>query len=111
MSIKAFLNGQLIRSDRIERSDMIVIDDRIAMIDGIRNSQHADAVIDLSGKYLAPGFVDIHVHGGGGADFMDLTAEAFKTVCRTHLKHGTTSLTPSSTVSHEKDYATFLNLC
>ena len=49
--------------------------------------------------YLAPGFVDLHVHGGDGADFMDGTAEAFRTVCRCHARHGTTSLTPTSTVA------------
>ena len=67
--------------------------------------------VDLDGLYLAPGFVDLHVHGGGGADFMDLTAAAFRTVCRTHARHGTTSLTPTSTVAGRDDYDTFLGLC
>lgn len=101
-----FANAKLIRADWIENQTLVVEDGRIAAF-----GSSSGEVIDLGGKYLAPGFIDIHVHGGGGADFMDLTAEAFRTVCRTHLKHGTTSLTPTSTVSHEKDYATFLNLC
>jgi N-acetylglucosamine-6-phosphate deacetylase len=54
---------------------------------------------------------DLHVHGGGGADFMDLTPEAFRTVCRTHAKHGTTSLTPTSTVANGADTSKFLDLC
>ena len=41
----------------------------------------------LNGRYLAPGFIDLHVHGGDGADFMDGTAEAFRTVCRCHARH------------------------
>ena len=56
-------------------------------------------MIDLGGMYLAPGFVDLHVHGGDGADFMDGTAEAFRTVCRCHARHGTTSL-PRPAPSH-----------
>jgi N-acetylglucosamine-6-phosphate deacetylase len=69
------------------------------------------AAIDLDGCYLAPGFVDIHVHGGDGADFMDGTPEAFHTVCRCHLRHGTTSLTPTSTVARMDQYLRFLELC
>ena len=62
-------------------------------------------------KYIAPGLVDLHVHGGDGADFMDLSAEAFRTVCRCHARHGTTSLTPTSTVGTRDQYRRFLELC
>ena len=41
--------------------------------------------IDAKGSYIAPGFVDIHVHGGGGAEFMCDNVEDVKTVCATHL--------------------------
>ena len=37
-------------------------------------------VIDARGGYVSPGFIDIHVHGGGGADFMDGTPDAVRTV-------------------------------
>ena len=47
--------------------------------------------IDARGKILAPGFVDLHVHGGGGADFMDATPEALETVARSHAAGGTTA--------------------
>ena len=67
--------------------------------------------IDLHGAYLAPGFVELHVHGGDGADFMDLTTEAFRTVCQCHARHGTTSLTPTSTVGTFAQYVRFLELC
>jgi len=40
---------------------------------------------------LTPGFVDIHVHGGGGADLMNATPEAMETSCRALARHGTTS--------------------
>src|SRR6516165_328953 len=100
MSATAFVNGTLIRSDTLERNSLVAEEGRIAAF-----GESCDRVVDLAGKYLAPGFIDIHVHGGGGSDFMDLTPDAFRTACRTHLKHGTTSLTPTSTVSHERDYA------
>ena len=70
-----------------------------------------DGVIDLNGGYLAPGFVDLHVHGGGDADFMDGTRDAFQTVCRVHARHGTTSLTPTTTVAEHEQHLRFLECC
>lgn len=52
--------------------------------------------IDLNHRILSPGFIDTHTHGAGGADFMDGTLEAFLTACRMHLRHGTTSIMPTS---------------
>ena len=54
-------------------------------------------VIDGRGGYLAPGFIDIHVHGGDGADFMDGTSEAVRVACRAHARHGTTTIFPTTT--------------
>lgn len=49
-------------------------------------------VIDLNRNYLAPGFIDLHVHGARGRDTMEASAEAFRTVCDFHASGGTTSL-------------------
>ncbi|MBR5569677.1 MAG: N-acetylglucosamine-6-phosphate deacetylase [Oscillospiraceae bacterium] len=51
--------------------------------------------VDGKGQYLSAGFVDIHVHGGGGADFMD-GASAYGAACESHLQHGTTSIVPTT---------------
>jgi N-acetylglucosamine-6-phosphate deacetylase len=51
-----------------------------------------DEIIDCSGFLLVPGFIDMHVHGGGGADFMDGTEDAVRKILRTHLACGTTGL-------------------
>lgn len=58
-------------------------------------------LIDVKGMYVLPGGVEIHVHGGGGRDFMECTEEAFKAAVQTHMRYGTTSIFPtlsSSTV-------------
>lgn len=65
-------------------------------------------VINADGNYLMPGFIDIHIHGGGGADFMDATPEAFETVVKTHLKHGTTTLVPTAMSASESELVGFL---
>jgi len=49
----------------------------------------------LTGATVVPGFVDAHVHGGGGASFDTGTAEAAETVVRAHLAHGTTTMNAS----------------
>jgi N-acetylglucosamine-6-phosphate deacetylase len=68
-------------------------------------------IVDLGGAALAPGFVDLHVHGGAGADFMDGSEDAFRAVCRAHLRHGTTSLLPTTTVARHGQHLAFLDLC
>ncbi len=48
-------------------------------------------MIDAEGAYVSPGFIDMHVHGSGGADVMDATPEALKTISRTLSQTGTTA--------------------
>lgn len=60
-------------------------------------------VIDGGGRYLAPGFIDIHCHGGGGHDFMDATPEAFIGACETHARYGTTTLLPTTLAGDDGD--------
>jgi len=54
------------------------------------------AEIDAGGRYVAPGLIDIHVHGGGGHDFMDGTVEAFLGVAALHARYGTTAMLPTT---------------
>jgi N-acetylglucosamine-6-phosphate deacetylase len=72
---------------------------------GIREG---DRLIDVQGRYVAPGFIEIHTHGAGGHDFMDGTLEAVLEVCRMHLRHGTTSIYPSTLTSTDAELATNL---
>lgn len=57
---------------------------------GALPSRRAD--VDAPGFLVLPGFIDLHVHGGGGADFMHGTAEAARQAARTHARFGTTGL-------------------
>ena len=92
-----FVNGKIILQDRIlEGGTLLVAGDRIRGIGPEAVWEAPDETVDLQGSYLAPGFVDIHVHGGGGGDFMDAERGSWQQALSTHLQHGTTSLCPTT---------------
>src|SRR6476660_4424422 len=87
-----FRNARLIFPDGIR--DGLEVEARGGRITAIRptTSSTGEEAVDLSGNYLAPGFVDLHIHGAIGRDTMEASAEAFETICRYHASGGTTSL-------------------
>jgi N-acetylglucosamine-6-phosphate deacetylase len=113
MSIHHFTGGTIILAERLlEGGSVTVEDSRISAVHPTAAPTTSDAeIIDLKGGYLAPGFVDLHVHGGAGADFMDGTPEAFRTICRAHARHGTTSLLPTTTVARHEQHLALLETC
>ena len=88
-----------IKSDRIITSNglfdgYVYIDNGvIAEVSG--NEKAVDKCFDFSGKYVSPGFIDMHTHGGGGFAFMNNTAEDVVNGANLHLKHGTTTIVPT----------------
>jgi N-acetylglucosamine-6-phosphate deacetylase len=60
-------------------------------------------LVDARGNYISPGFIYIHIHGGGGSDFMDGTVDAFLQIAQTHAKHGTTSMLPTTLTCEKED--------
>ncbi|MDO5478725.1 MAG: amidohydrolase family protein, partial [Clostridia bacterium] len=82
-------NGTIFKEDGISDGILVIEDGKILDTDYFGEIPENSRVIDVKGNYVMPGFVEIHAHGGGGADFMDKTADAFETVAKTHRKHGT----------------------
>lgn len=105
-----FLNGTVVLPDRLlPDGEVVTLDERIAFVGQVQaGSASGVMLVDLDGGYLLPGFVDLHLHGGDGADFMDGTAEAFQTVLAAHARHGTTSCTPTTTVARHQQHLAFL---
>lgn len=91
-------NGRLLTGGTEHRDDVLIRKGRIVYVgpDGeAKCSGEPAEVVDAAGKYVAPGFIDLHVHGGGGADFGDGTVEAFRRILSFHGSHGTTLLYPT----------------
>jgi N-acetylglucosamine-6-phosphate deacetylase len=64
-----------------------------------------DPVVDGGGSWLAPGFIDMHVHGGDGADVMDGTVSSIDRIARFHAGHGTTGWLPTTLTASEQRLA------
>ena len=60
--------------------------------------------VDAAGQYISPGFIDMHVHGGWGHDFLDGSVEAYLEPARQHARHGTTAMAPSLAAAPFADF-------
>jgi N-acetylglucosamine-6-phosphate deacetylase len=96
-------NARLIFPDGIrDRLEVVVEEGKIAEIHDSWHGHPAresagwkpesQEIVDLDGNYLAPGFIDLHVHGARGRDTMEASEKAFQAICDYHACGGTTSL-------------------
>lgn len=94
--MKAIVNGKLILKDRIVEGKALLYTD---VIEGIVEADKvpADAeIIDAAGKYVAPGLIDLHIHGYLGKDVCDGSVESMKTICEGIVKNGVTGFLPTT---------------
>lgn len=104
--------GSIVLPDRVLPDAAVVCrEGRIERIVPARRLPRAARVIAVKSGWIAPGFVDIHVHGGGGADYMDGTVQAVQTAGRTHLRHGTTTIFPTTTTGSPAQIQRMLDAC
>ena len=85
--------------------DVRVEDGRIASVGSNLHRSCSDQVIEASGLILLPGFVDIHSHGRGGADFCDATDDAFAKIAAGKLADGVTSFLATGLTRPEEELA------
>ena len=108
----AVLNGTVVLPDRLLEGGMVEWEGaKIVFVGKQRKQPKSVEVIDAEGGYIAPGFIDIHVHGGAGADFMDGTAEAIRTACEAHARHGTTTIFPTTTTGSVSHITAMIDAC
>lgn len=100
-------HGEVILPDRtLENGYVICRDGDIVEV----TTKHPATPI-IEGRYIAPGYVDLHVHGGRGADYMDGAAHAVRTANRAHARHGTTTIFPTTTTGSTEEIRAMLDAC
>ena len=99
---KQIINGRILTPQGwLEGGSVIVKDGKIAEVSNNSFVIEGAEVIDAKGCDIVPGGIEMHVHGGGGRDFMEGDEEAFRVAIDAHMQYGTTSIFPtlsSSTV-------------
>ena len=89
-------NGRVVLPGGVAEDTYVYLND--GLISAVTKAEMPfDQELDAQGRYVSPGFVEIHTHGGGGADFLDGTVEAFRTAAELHARHGVTTLIPTAT--------------
>jgi N-acetylglucosamine-6-phosphate deacetylase len=105
------VNGKILTPYRLINNGTILITGDTITTVGEGDIHAPDAlIIDAEGKYIAPGFIDIHVHGGGGCDFMDGSKDGFLTIAKTHARYGTTSMVPTTLTAEKADLLDTLSI-
>ncbi len=104
--MKILTNGKIVSNGEILSGYDIIIDDK-KIVDVKPTVEVSGEKIDLKGNYIAPGFIEIHCHGGGGYEFINATPEAFKKACETHAAHGTRVIYPTISAT---DYDTMVRV-
>ncbi len=87
-----YRNARLVLSDRVLTGSLRTEDGRISALAPDLSPRAGEEVIDLGGQFLAPGFIDLHIHGALRRDTMEATPDAFAEICRFHARGGTTAL-------------------
>ena len=103
-NITALINAKLILGDEVVEDKILLFDNKIIDIveDVILSDSDDVEIIDAKGAYVSAGFIDLHIHGSGGADVMDATPEALDVLSETLPQTGTTSfLATTMTMSTE----------
>lgn len=101
--MKCIVNGKIILENDILENKVLVFDDKI--LDILDEAPKNCEIIDAKGKYVSPGFIDIHIHGNMGKDTMDATKEALTTIAKSIVRHGVTSFLPTTmTMDQESIY-------
>ena len=105
------INGQIITPYRIIKNGTLLINGHQIEAVAEGDIEVPDyEVIDAKGNYVSPGFIDIHIHGGGGHDFMDATEEAYLKIAEVHATYGTTAMAPTTLTCAKEDLLKAIDL-
>ncbi|MDX9691508.1 MAG: N-acetylglucosamine-6-phosphate deacetylase [Acholeplasmataceae bacterium] len=108
-----FKNARVVLENRIEEDYSLLIENDHILAYGPNTFfiDNYDLIIDVKNQFISPGFIDLHVHGGGGADFMDHNNEKFKIITQAHAKHGMTACLATTLSSLNEEVFELLEKC
>ncbi|MDF2629462.1 MAG: N-acetylglucosamine-6-phosphate deacetylase [Symbiobacteriaceae bacterium] len=104
-----WLEGAVVLTDRVLEHGLVAVDgSRIGGVWDLSVSprpqgQTEQTTTRLKAGYISPGFIDIHIHGGGGGDFLDADPEAVAAITETHSRFGTTGMLCTTLTASEAD--------
>ena len=102
--IHKFYNGRVILGNTFAPQGTAVYTENDRIIAVTREECKFDVGHDANGKYISPGFIDMHVHGGNGYDLRKVELKAFIEVSKLHAKHGTCVMLPSGSSGSVESY-------
>ena len=88
-------NGQIVLPDRIHKNGSVLVQNGRIIAINVPRPEEA-AFYNARGGTILPGFIELQLHGGGGADFMDADPKSFATIAYVHCQHGTTAMCPTT---------------
>ena len=106
--MKAIINAKLLLEGQFIEEKVLLFDQEIIKIADKIESQEVD-IIDANGAYVSAGFIDLHIHGSGGADVMDATPDALEIISNTLLQTGTTSFLATTMTMSNQDIVNALH--
>mgnify|MGYP004514579313 FL=1 len=101
-------NGLVISDGKLYENKSIYINgDKIIAV--TEEQMPYEKEIDAKGNYVSAGFIDIHVHGGGGHDFTDGGTQPILAAASFHAEHGTTTIVPTMPAASLQQIKIFLD--
>ena len=109
--MKAIINGKIILTDRVVEGMVLIYTDKIEGVVSADKIPAGAEVIDAEGGYIAPGLIDIHIHGYLGRDVCDGEEESIRTISGGLLGNGVTAYLPTTMTVDMKVIKKALEVC
>ena len=102
-------NADIVLENEVwQKSCLRISNDRITEIGATVSVNKGEDIYDAQGAYVCPGFIDLHTHGCGGADFMDGSTSDIITAASAHARHGSTTILPTTVICKRENLDLFI---
>ncbi len=111
MATRAIRGNIVLPTEILEDGVVLIEGNKIRFVGSPDHIGEDVQVLNLFGHFICPGFIDIHVHGASGADYMDGDTAAVRKVNAAHARHGTTSIYPTTTTGSFSELDAMIKAC